>query len=153
VTPNPHLVIEEIGRALLKEVGPHVGDAYAHSVLQRAVLLLQVIGGTLDGAAQALFSENAALRALFASARGLVRDESLRTQLDEASSGSADPAGDPTGDLSVSALEVANKELRTLLIALHAHVEDDPALAELERAILRELVASTERRAGPLDRF
>jgi hypothetical protein len=149
MTPTPKDVLDEIAKVLLREVGPHVGDAYALSVLQRSALLLQVVAGRIDSAAQALFEENAALRSLFARAYVLVRNEDLKAHLAEAQAGASAEAA----DLSVPALEAANGKLRTLLIALHAHAESDPALAGLEQDILRELVVSTERRRGALDRF
>ncbi len=54
-------------------------------------------------------------------------------------------------DLTVSALEQSNVELRGLLVELHAAVEeiDSPAARTLEEEIWRELAASTRRRAQP----
>ena len=144
MTPTPKDVLDEIAKVLLREVGPHVGDAYALSVLQRSALLLQVVAGRIDGAAQALFEENAALRSLFGRAYVLVRDEALKAQLARAQT------SEGLADLSVPGLEAANAALRTVLISLHAHAESEPALAGLEQEIWRELVASTERRRGAL---
>ncbi len=149
MTPAPKDVLDEIAKSLLREVGPHVADAYALSVLQRATLLLQVVAGRLDTAAQTLFEENAALRTLFARAYVLVRNEPLKAQLAEAQADTSTRVV----DLTVSALEADNAKLRTVLIALHAHAESEPALAGLEQDIVRELVVSTERRRGALDRF
>jgi hypothetical protein len=149
MTPAPKDVLDEVAKTLLREVGPHVGDAYALSVLQRSALLLQVVACRMDTAAHALFGENAALHALFARAYVLVRDQEMKARLAEAQA----EASAGAADLSVSALETVNAKLRTLLIALHAHAENDPALAGLEQDILRELVVSTERRRGALDRF
>ena len=62
-------------------------------------------------------------------------------RLEEAAS-SKDPS------LKVSELERGNARLRGLLIELHAHVEalDSPQARQIDTAIWRELVASTERR-------
>ena len=149
MTPAPQDVLGEIAKALLREVGPHVPDAYALSVLQRSALLLQVVAGRMDTAAHALFEENAALHALFARAYVLVRDEAMKARLAEAQAGASAGAA----DLSVLALETVNAKLRALLIALHAHAESDPALVALEQEIWRELAASTGRRRGAFDRF
>ena len=110
---------------------------------------MQVVAGRIDGAAQALFEENVALRSLFARAYVLVRDEAIKAQLAEAQAG----IREGVADLSVPALEAANATLRMVLIALHAHAESEPALAGLDQEIWRELVTSTERRRGALDRF
>lgn len=149
MTPAPQDVLDEVAKVLLREIAPHVRDAYALSVLQRSAVLLQVAGGRIDGAAQALFQENAALRTLFARAYVLVRNEDLKARLAEAQAG----VSESVPELSLPALETANAKLRTVLISLHAHAESEPVLAGLEQEIWRELVTSTERRRGALDRF
>lgn len=94
--------------------------------------------------AERFVRENAALRGIFATAEPVVRDRALRERVAVAA-GSQDPS------LRISELRSAHKELRALLIDLHAHVEqlDDPQAAELDVEIWRELAASTERRLLP----
>lgn len=116
-----------------------------HDYQQRSVfvlgMLLAMAAEQADGAVASLVEENAALRALFVDAAEQVDDSVLAERLRLA-------AAERDASLRLSLLSTANRGLRTLLIALHAHVEaeqGDEARA-LEARIWAELVAGNARR-------
>lgn len=139
--PSVESVLQKLAANMLLEVGPALPAGYVQSSMGVTAMLLQCASEEFDRAAARLVEENAALRALFGDAIEGVEEAMLREQL-EVAAGGADPG------LHVSELEGANAQLRGLLIALHAHVEErsDPAARQIESAIWQELRASTERR-------
>jgi hypothetical protein len=81
------------------------------------------------------------MRRIFAEAVCVVSDVGLRSKVEAA-------ALEEDTSYTVSDLERANSELRSLLIELHEYIESvlsDPA-RHIEAMIWSELVASTERR-------
>jgi hypothetical protein len=141
VTPSPARLLELLTQNLLTEIMPAVAPAYRQASVATWGILVQILGEELERAAARRFEENGALRALFGEALATVADAGLASQLRAAAAG-ADTS------LRISDLDAANRELRALLIALHAHVEglDGEAARALDDAIWRELAASTERR-------
>jgi len=139
--PEIPKVLEILAGKLLFDVAPHVSPAYRQSSVGVSAMLLGIVREEWDRAAARRIEENAALRALFRRAAPVVTDTDLRRRL-EAAAASSDAS------FLVSELERANDALRALLIELHAQVEQEPSASarELEAAIWRELVASTERR-------
>ena len=101
-----------------------------------------------DQMAERFVQENAAMRAIFAKAEPSVPDAALRERV-------AAAARSLDASIKISDLRNGHKELRALLIDLHAHVEtrDDPEARELDTDIWNELVASTERRMLPASPF
>jgi len=141
VKPAPSHALERVMQALLTELAPAVEPAYRKASVAMHGMLLLTIREEIDRAAARRVEENAALRALFAEALPVVGDAPLRERL-RAAAESRDPS------LLVPALDAANQTLRSLLIELHAHLEELPGdgARRLEAAIWRELAASTERR-------
>ncbi len=139
--PDVDRFLEVAAAHLMMHVAPAVGSAYEQSNVTVLVAMLMAVREEFERAAARRVEENGALRRLFAEAVPAVRDAALRGRLDEAAR-SADAS------LAVSDLERSNAQLRGLLIDLHAHVEalDSQQARQVEAAIWRELVASTERR-------
>jgi len=146
--PDVPKLLEILSARLMFDVAPNVQPSYRQSSVGITGILLTMVREETERAAARRVDENAALRALFARAAEQVTDTELRRRL-----GAAAASRDPS--LLLSELERANAELRTLLIELHAHVEERPdAWARaLDGEIWRELVASTERRRLSLAPF
>ena len=146
--PDVGTVLDVVGGKLLLEVAPAVQAAYLRQSVGLTGILLSMVKEEWERSASRRFEENAALRALFGRAAGVVSDPELRRRLEAAAAG-ADTS------LLISALEQSNAALRALLIDLHAHVEsvDAPWARALDAEIWRELVASTERRRFSLSPF
>lgn len=94
---------------------------YAQHDAHLAGVTALVLAQEIDRLADRLQRENAAVAALLGDAQPLLPG-ALRERVAEAVQ--REPA-----DIRVSTLEARNNELRTLLIDVHAAVEDDPALA------------------------
>lgn len=139
--PEASHAVERIMQALLGDLMPVVQPAYRQAGVAIQAMMLGAIREEMDRAAARRVDENRALRALFAEAAPLVETAALRAELEAAAAGSDE-------SLLVPALEAGNRALRTLLIALHAHVEElrGDAARRIEAHIWRELSASTERR-------
>jgi len=135
------------GHLMVKTAGA-LGPGYEQSSVSVMGLMLTQLADEFERAAARRVEENRALRRLFAEAVDAVADDDLRDRLAAASRGD-----DP--DLTVSALEQGNCELRALLIELHAHVEelDSQAARRVEAEIWRELIVSTERRKLGIGHF
>ena len=146
--PDVGTVLEVVGGKLLLEVAPAVPAGYLRQSVGLTGILLSMVKEEWERSAARRVEENAALRALFGRAAGVVGDAELRRRLSEAATGS-------DASVLISALEQSNSALRTLLIELHAHVESlsTPAARTLDDEIWRELVASTERRRFALAPF
>ncbi len=100
--------------------------------------LLMISAMEYDRAAEVRVEDNRDMRALFAELAPKVTDAGLRDAVAAAAKG-----GD--GSLRISALNAANAELRTVLIALQAHVEDAGDVAAQKR-VWDVLKASAARR-------
>jgi hypothetical protein len=139
--PEPAHALERLMQALLGDLMPNVQPSYRQASVMANAMMVGVMREEIDRAAARRVEENAALRALFADATAVVKDGALCERV-AAAARSADAS------LLVPALDESNRTLRTLLIELHAHVEELPgdAARRVEAAIWRELAASTERR-------
>jgi hypothetical protein len=148
VKPDPQHVLEQTAQWLATDIVAAVQPRYRQAGVGILAGLLGAVREEFDRAAARRVEENAALRALFARAAEIVADAALAAQLRAAAASRDD-------SLLVPALDASNQTLRTLLIALHAHVETlaTPAARELDAAIWRELAASTERRKLSLGAF
>ena len=151
-TPDAGTVLRAMA-GLISAEHPPVAAAgapggYGRQQLGRSPMMLLAIAEEFDRAAHWRAQENVAVRQLLAQGASLVDDLALRQRMADASM-QTDP------DLRVSQLEASNRQLRALLIELHAWVQQAqgaPA-ARLDEEIWRELSASTERRRSLLDRF
>jgi hypothetical protein len=142
VKPEVPEVLGQLAQTLMLDLGPSIGDAYGQSSAAVIGMLLTAAAEEWDRAAARRVEENAALRALFGDAAGVVKGQRLRRRLEKAAT-AADPG------LRVSELARENETLRSLLIELQAHVESlsGGAARALEERIWEELRASTVRRA------
>lgn len=147
--PEVDRTLRLLAQSLMLELGPALGSDYASKSALLSALLLSSAAEEWDRAAERRVEENHALRELFrdATARG-VEDAALHRRLDAAARGS-------DASLRLSELERANAELRSLLVELHAHVEElaTPAAREIESRIWNELRRSTERRRLSMQPF
>lgn len=146
--PDVPVALQKLSMTLLTQVAPAVGVDYLQRNTGIAAIMLGMAAEEWDRAAARRVEENAALRALFASAAPEVGEAALREHLEEASR-------ETDGDLRLSALDASNHRLRALLIRLHAHLEtlESPGARRFEDAIWAELRRSTERRAFALAPF
>jgi FKBP-type peptidyl-prolyl cis-trans isomerase (trigger factor) len=140
--PDVEVTLQLIAVSLLTEIAPKISDDYTQRNSALAAMLLQIAAEEWDRAASRRVEENRTLRQLFAEAAPEVDDPELCARL-EASSREEDES------LRISDLNRSNDGLRTLLIELHAHLEEiDTEIARrIEAGIWRELRVSTERRA------
>jgi len=148
VKPDVPKLLEIVAGKLLFEIAPNVQPSYRQSSVGLTGMLLGMVREEWDRAAARRVDENAALRALFARAAKDVAAPELRERLESAAAGR-------DASLLVSELDKANDALRALLIELHAHVEEQsaPWARDMDDAIWRELVVSTERRRFALAPF
>ncbi len=139
--PDVDRLLEVASLQLIGKVSPALPTSYERSSVAAMGAVLLAVREEFERGAQRRVVENRALRELFARAVSVVGEPTLAERLGAAAEGRDD-------DLSIAALEAANSVLRSLLIELHARVEDldTPAARELDEAIWSELVASTERR-------
>ena len=139
--PDVDRVLQLLSEPLMFDLAPKLQDGYAQSTAQITAMLLTAATEEWDRGAQRRFDENAAIRALFREALGVVGRPALRSDL-EASLKPSD------ANIRISALERENNELRRVLIQLHAHVEEleGEAARSLEDGIWAELLESTVRR-------
>jgi hypothetical protein len=148
VKPDVPRFLDVAAGYLMMQAAPHLAISYQQSTVAMMAVMLLTVGEEFDRAAARRVEENRAMRELFAGAVAVVSDGDLRGRL-AAAAASSDPG------FTIADLERANAALRALLIELHAHVEDlaGPAARDLEAAIWRELVTSTERRRLSLQAF
>jgi FKBP-type peptidyl-prolyl cis-trans isomerase (trigger factor) len=140
--PDVELTLQLIAASLMTEVAPKISDDYTQRNSMLTAMLLQIAAEEWDRAAARRVEENGVLRRLFAEAATEVEDRELRARLEAAS-------GEEEESVRISDLNRSNDRLRTLLIELHAHLEeiDTEAARRIEAAIWEELRVSTERRA------
>ena len=146
--PDPQRVLETTAQQLGLRAGDPALPRYQAAGFGILGGVLGAVREEFDRAAARSVEENAALRALFARGAEVAADAALAAQLRAAAAARDD-------SLLVPALDAANRQLRALLIALHAHVETlaTPAARELDAEIWRELAASTARRKLSLSAF
>ena len=126
---------------LLAGIAPLLPAGYEQGTASLIAFMMMLSAQEYDRAADIRAVENTELRALFGELAPLIADAQLKSALVEAA-----PSKDVS--LSVSALNMANHELRRLLIALQALVEQMPGARArgAERRIWDVLRASATRR-------
>jgi hypothetical protein len=126
---------------LLAGIAPLLPAGYEQGTASLIAFMMMLSAQEYDRAADIRAAENTQLRALFGELAPPVADAQLKSALLEA-------AATKDVSLSVSALNIANCELRRLLIALQALVEQLPGAKAraAERRIWDVLRASAERR-------
>jgi hypothetical protein len=140
--PDVDVTLQLIAASLMTEVAPKISDDYTARNSMLTVMLLQCAAEEWDRAAARRVEENRTLRRLFAESAPEIGDSDLRGRLEAAS-------GEEDESVRISDLNRSNDRLRTLLIELHAHVEEveTEAARRIEAAIWKELRVSCERRA------
>lgn len=115
---------------------PHLGAPYLQSATAIHALLIKFSAKEYERGADIRAAENAAMRTVFAELAPVATDAALQARL-EAAAKTRDES------LAISSLDAGNAELRTLLIALHAHVEDIGAHAAARRlwTLLKDMAA------------
>ena len=146
--PDPTTVIEGVSATLIVEVIPHIATSYGQQAVAGAATLLAAAREEIERGVARRVEENRAMRRLFADARSAVTDAELASALAEAAEGQ-------DTSLMLTDIDLANRKLRALLLRLHVHVEESstPAAKQVEAAIWKELLASTERRKSVLGNF
>jgi hypothetical protein len=141
VKPDPGHFLGVVAAQLMMNIAPSLGTSYEQSNTTMMAVMLMSVGEEMERAASRRVEENREIRRIFAAAATVVTDTGLRSRLEEA-------VLRQETSFTISDLERANGELRTLLIQLHAHVEElqSAAARQIETMIWRELAASTERR-------
>ncbi len=123
--PSPDLVLNQCFAKIAMEMGPALPAGYGQGSATTTGVLLLMVAQEFNRAADIRVKENAAMRALFASA-GVGGGLGQRL-LAAASEGDA--------DVNVATLDRANALLKQLLIELHADAEKNGA-RDLEVRIL-----------------
>jgi hypothetical protein len=133
-----NITAEQSMAAIVSAGAPH----YVQGAVAVHGLLLRFAAREYERGADIRARENADIRAVFAELAEQVRDEVLKAQLAEA-------VATRDESLTISSLDASNAELRKLLIALHAHVEEQ-GLRAAEKRIWQLLKTIASRRAMPL---
>jgi len=140
--PDPPKVLMGVASALLAQLAPEVKTPFGQQMASLAGMLVFIFAQEADHIVDRLHRENQAVATLLGDAAPLLADEVLRARAREAAA-----HGDPA-DLRVSTLQALNDRLRTVLVDVHAAIEETPGpdAAAMDARIWSELVESTNRR-------
>ena len=140
--PDADHLLRMLAGRLLTHVMPAIRTEYTQSNIALVSLLMMAAAEDFDRAAARLIEENRQMRRIFADAAAIVSDLNLKQRLETA-------AKTIDEDFRVSALESANQPMRSLLIDLHAHIEnlEGEDAEEMNDAIWVELAESAKRRS------
>jgi hypothetical protein len=105
---------------LMGNLGPSLPDGYAQGQAALLSLVMMMSAQEYERGADIRVAENTDIRATFRELAPTVLDDELRTKLENA-------VETPDTSLAISALNATNANLRRLLIALQAHVEQTGA--------------------------
>ena len=139
--PAIEIVFLTMAQYLIERVIPVMAPAYHQGSVEMAASMMAIAAEEWDRAASRRIEENQRLRGLFRLAAPVVAEPALKGRL-EALIATRDD------DFRISALEANNCALRAALIELHTLIESQPGseARNIEAAIWKELLASTERR-------
>jgi hypothetical protein len=146
--PQVNPILGTLAAHLIAEIAPQVSVDYLQKNTALVSMMLMIVAEEWDRSAERRVQENRELRRLLGESARAVTDRGLASRLMAAAE-----AGEES--LILSQLDRTNDALRSLLIELQAHVEEQESQAarEVEARIWSELRASTERRALSLDPF
>jgi hypothetical protein len=136
--PEVDQILGLSAQQLMGQVVPLLPNSFAMGSVSVLGMMMTFAAQEYERGADIRVRENADMRALFREAAGTVSDADLKAQLL-----SAAETRDPS--LAISALNLANADLRRLLIRLQAHAEEKGERA-LQRRIWDVLKASAGRR-------
>ena len=127
-------VLEGMIEVLRDQIAPQLTDDFAKEAARMAGALIAIAGRAGEDAAAIRVEENARMRAIFAEALQVVSDAGLAAQLGDAAS-SQDPG------LRISQLDAETGRLRSLLVELHAWLEErsEPEARRLDQTIWRAI--------------
>ncbi len=140
--PDVQTVMMRSFERILTDIAPHLSSEYAVGSSSVIGLMMFQTATEFERAADIRVQENAAMRAIFSGAVGMLPAGELRTRVDAA-------AASRDMSFKVSELDKANDELSGLLIDLQAYAEtiEGAAARKLESEIWEELSrAATARR-------
>ena len=146
--PEADQILYRSAEQLQLEIAPQLRTGYAQGTVSLVAVLNIMAAQEYERGAEIRKLENDDMRALFRQLAPFAADAELRTRLEAA-------AATRDASLAISALDAANADLRKLLIALQAHIEDlegDEARAA-ERRIWTVLRAAANRRLITLPAF
>jgi hypothetical protein len=141
--PNGDEVLRGVQGSLLTYVLPELQSEYARTELMLASALLSIVGSELDGAAQRLVDDNAALRALALRGAAAIDAAPLADELRAL-------AAETDASLRLSDLRAANDRARAVIARLAVHVEESGTFAELRTEIFAYLRDDAESRSHAL---
>ena len=116
MTPDADAILAISADQLVAKVLPELGQSYMQGTVMLTALLMKFAAREYERGADIRAAENVDMRALFAELSPKIGDAALRSQLEAA-------AATKETSLAISALNAANAELRSVLIALQTHVE------------------------------
>ncbi|HEY2069405.1 MAG TPA: hypothetical protein VGG48_07615 [Rhizomicrobium sp.] len=119
---------------LMGAIAPQLPPGYPQAMASLTGFLLTFCAQDYENGADLRAAENADMRALFAELGLKLGDTALKAKL-------ATAAASKDASLKISALDAANAELRTLLIALHEAVESDVAANARVWTVLKDMAA------------
>jgi hypothetical protein len=139
--PEADQVLTTSALQLLMNLAPLLPSGYPQGTASLIAMLSIMAAQEYERGADIRAAENNDMRRLFSKLAALASDEALKTRLLAA-------AATQDSSLAISALDAANYELRRLLIALQAHVEQQSGenARAAERRIWVVLKAAADRR-------
>ncbi len=135
-----HILRQSAGQLLL-DIVPLLSTGYIQGNTSLVAFLMLMCAQEYERGAEIRSAENAEMRALFRDIAPILDDTALGTRL-------SDAGASRDGSSAISALNESNYELRRLLVAAHARIEEIPGKAarNAERDIWNFLKRSADRR-------
>ncbi len=126
MTPDADAILNISAEQLTGQILPALGTSYLQGTVMLTALLMKFAAREYERGADIRAAENADMRTLFGELAPDIGDAALRAQLEAA-------AATRDASLTISALNAANAELRSVLIALQTCVEEAGAPAAQKR--------------------
>ena len=132
--PQGDYILKTVAENLITKYVPRMDSDNERAEMALMAFFMGVVSEEFDRAAHRRIEENLALKKLFSTSLPVVKDNALRTRLEEASK-------EEEADWRISSLDKSNCRLVELLIELHTHIEtlDDENSQILEKAIWEEM--------------
>ena len=140
--PDPSRALMGSGQALLMELAPDVRTPFGQHLATYAAAINIVLAQEFDRMVDRLHQENEAVAAILLDAAPLLADRELAARAVAAADGRQ------AANLRVSTFQAINDRLRSVLIEVHAAIEETPgdAAREMDDRIWAEYALSTQRR-------
>lgn len=124
--PTPEMILNQAFGKLAMEIGPALPPGYSQGSVTTTAVLLLMTGQEFNRAADIRVKENAAMRSLFGDVAESIGGELGARLRNEAQT--------RDGDVMIATLDKSNVALKTTLIALQIHAEENK-IAPLEKRI------------------